>query len=321
MTISATPLINAYQGGTFAFYTSMDYTKQPLDFPEIIQMLKERGLIIEDDNDASEQLKNISYFRLANYLRPMEEDKSTHSYKPNSHFNNAVNLYFFDKKLRALLFTAIQSFEIALRSKLIHHFSMAYGAFWITDRNLFADNKIFTDCFIRIQQEVFRSKEDFIQDHFDKYSNPIIPPVWKTLEVISFGTLSRILCNLKDNKLKKKIAREFNLPQHEYLESWCKCAVAMRNSIAHHSRIWNRKYPLKPKLPSKLNSNWINTSNTEPTKLYAQLCYMVYLQNVIHPENDFKAQLKALLNAHPNVDVTAMGFPSDWKNEPLWRTN
>lgn len=180
----------------------MDYTKQPLDFPRILQMLKDRGLIIKDDNDALGQLKIMSYFRLANYLRPMEQNKTTHIFKPNSHFDNAI-----------------QSFEIALRSKLIHHFSMAYGSFWIMDRSLFVDNKIFTDCSIRVQQEVFRSKEDFIQEHFDRYSNPIIPPVWKTLEVVSFGTLSKIFCNLKDTKLKKKIAREFNLPQHEYLES------------------------------------------------------------------------------------------------------
>ncbi len=33
------------------------------------------------------------------------------------------------EELRALIFTSIQSFEIALRSKLIHHFSLRYGAF------------------------------------------------------------------------------------------------------------------------------------------------------------------------------------------------
>ncbi|WP_233471840.1 MULTISPECIES: hypothetical protein [Bacteroides] len=50
----------------------MDYTKRPLDYPQILQMLKDRGLIIRDDNDALGQLKIMSYFRLANYLRPME---------------------------------------------------------------------------------------------------------------------------------------------------------------------------------------------------------------------------------------------------------
>jgi len=51
----------------------MEYTKQPIDHPQQIQMLKERGLIIKDERQALEQLRIISYFRLANYLRPMEE--------------------------------------------------------------------------------------------------------------------------------------------------------------------------------------------------------------------------------------------------------
>lgn len=319
MTISATPLFNAYQGGTFAFMPLMNYTKQPLDHQQIIQQLKQRGLLIINESDAINQLKIISYFRLANYLRPMEQNKVAHTFKPNSYFENAVDLYYFDKELRALIFTSIQSFEIALRSKLIHHFSLRYGAFWVMNRALFVDNKIFNDCTVRIQQEVFRSKEDFIQEHFDNYSTPLIPPVWKTLEVVSFGTLSRIFCNLKDNKLKKEIAREFNLPQHQYLESWCKCAVALRNGLAHHSRIWNRKFPVKPQLPVKLNGDWIDVSITPKNKLYAQLCSLSYMQNFTHPSNDFKHRLKTLLNSHSNVDVVAMGFSADWENEPLWK--
>lgn len=300
-------------------YILMDYTKQPLYYPEILQLLKERGLIIRDDNEATAQLKIMSYFRLANYLRPMEQNKTTHVFKPNSYFDNAVDLYYFDKKLRALIFTSIQSFEIALRSKLIHHFSMIYGAFWIMDRSLFNDKKIYTDCSIRVQQEVFRSKEDFIQEHLEKYSTPIIPPMRKTLEVVSFGTLSRIFCNLSDKGIKKRIAREFNLPQHKLLESWCKSAVTLRNNLAHHSRTWNRTYPIQPQLPQSLNGDWINPVGVANNRLYAQLCYLAYLQNATHPNNDFKQQLKSLLQVHPNVDVTAMGFPADWENEPLWK--
>ncbi len=296
----------------------MDYTKQPLDHPQIVQLLKSRHLLFNDEPKAIDQLRIISYFRLANYLRPMEQNKITHVYKPNSYFENAIDLYYFDKALRSLIFTTIQSFEIALRSKLIHHFSLKYGAFWMIDRDRFADKKIFSDCTVRIQQEVYRTKEDFIQEHFDKYSAPIVPPVWKTLEVISFGTLSRIFCNLSDNSLKKHIAREFNLPQHKYLESWCKCAVTLRNCLAHHARTWNRIFPIQPQLPRRLNGNWIDSSKAIHTKLYAQLCCLAYLQNEIHPLNDFKQQLKALLQAHPNVDVVAMGFPVDWENEPLW---
>ena len=104
-----------------------------------------------------------------------------------------------------------------------------------------------------------------------------------------------------------------------YLESWIKCAAVLRNYIAHHARIWNRRFPLKPQLPKKLPALWIDESHTERVKLYAQLCYLVYLQNNIHADNTFKQDLFALLEAHPNVDVKAMGFPVNWRDEPLWK--
>ena len=63
-------------------------------------MLKERGLLILDEEQALKELHIISYFRLANYLRPMELGKTTHQFKTNSYFENALSLYYFDKKLR-----------------------------------------------------------------------------------------------------------------------------------------------------------------------------------------------------------------------------
>ena len=104
-------------------------------------MLKDRGLLIQDEEQALKELHIISYFRLANYLRPMELDKTTHQFKTNSYFENALSLYYFDKKLRALVFTAIQSIEIALRTQMIHHVSMKYGAFWFMDNTICEDEK------------------------------------------------------------------------------------------------------------------------------------------------------------------------------------
>lgn len=282
-------------------------------------MLKGRGLIVGDENEAIRQLKIISYFRLTNYMRPMEANKSTHIYKPGSLFENAVDLYYFDKQLRVLLFSAVQSIEIALRSKVIHHLSIKYGAFWFMDEHLSSNQTLFNENLSHIDKELKRSREDFISQHFAKYTSPKFPPVWKTLEVVSFGTLSKLFENFGDKRVKKIIAREFNLPQHLYLENWIKCIAVLRNCIAHHSRIWNRKFPLKPKMPLKLTGMWIDCSSIEQAKLYAQLCCLAYLQNQIHPDNDFKQQLKSLLSAHPNVDVVTMGFPAGWENEPLWK--
>lgn len=297
----------------------MKYSKQPLDYSEILDLLESRGLIIRDKNKAIECLKVVSYFRLDNYFHPMESDKVQHIFKPGSTFDNAMDLYRFDCDLRELIFTAIQAVEIALRSKMIHHISLQYGAFWFTDVSLFRDANIHHKCMEQIRQELKRTREEFIIEHSAKYSEPEFPPVWKTLEVTSFGTLSKLFCNFADNKIKKRIAREFNLPQHLVLESWIKSAVVLRNYLAHHSRVWNRKFPIKPQMTTPLRGNWVIPPVGNYDKLYSQLCYLQYLLNVIRPCNNFSFRLKVLLTEHLNVDTSAMGFPGNWLDEPLWR--
>lgn len=318
-TVSATLPIEQRTRAELLLYIHMLYTKLPLDFPQIIQMLKDRGLNIINDTKAIEQLQVISYFRLANYLRPMEQDKMNHTFKANSYFENALDLYYFDKELRTLIFTAVQSVEIALRAKMVHHISLKYGAFWFTNASLFANNDIHQGCLSQIEQELSRSREDFIQEHFAKYSVPDIPPVWKTLEVTSFGTLSKLFCNLADISIKKKIAREFNLPQHKVLESWIKCIVVLRNCLAHHTRVWNRNFPIMPQMTASLRGAWVTPTGFPLVKVYSQLCCLAYFENHIHPNNDFKPRLQALLKKYPNVDTAAMGFPKNWESEPLWR--
>lgn len=295
------------------------YTKQPLEIQEQIAVLKERGLVFLQEENAISKLKQVSYFRLANYWKPMEQDKMQHTFKPQSTFENALSLYYFDKELRNLLFSSIQTIEIALRTKMIHHVSLRYGAFWFADNTVFANQDIFNKCLDNLQNELKRSKEDFISEHYAKYDEPIYPPAWKTLEVSSFGTLSKLYCNLLDVKLKKEIAREFGLPQHIYLESWIKSLSVLRNCIAHHARLWNRKFPWKPQLPKKLSSAWINNTAIQQEKLYSQLCCINYLLNGFDNSIQFSSKIQLLLEQYPNIDISAMGFPERWREEPLWK--
>ena len=118
----------------------MKYNKQPISIADQISQLKNRGLIIDDEDVARRTLSIIRYFRFANYLRPFEADKANHVFKPGKLFSNAVSLYYFDKELRNIIFTAIQSVEIALRTSVIQHFSMKYGPFWFMDSSLFKDS-------------------------------------------------------------------------------------------------------------------------------------------------------------------------------------
>ena len=295
-----------------------EYTNQALEIEEQIERLEKNGLIIADREQAIRILSIVSYFRLANYWRPMEVDKVKHLFKPNSTFDNALSLYYFDKELRALIFAAIQSIEIALRTKIIHHFSLAHGPFWFMKDGLMKSTKQQEENLSSLSKELSRSKEDFIKEHFQKYTSPAMPPAWKTLEVASFGVLSKLYGNFKDKTAKKKIAREFGVPQHEYLESWMRSIAVLRNCCAHHARIWNRRFSMIPQIPQTMQSAWIENMDFDNTKLYPLLCCVVYWLNGIYADHSFTQKFKLLLKTYPNIDITAMGFPPSWENEPLW---
>ncbi len=242
------------------------YTKQALSISEQIELLKSRGLNIADSSKTAKFLGEVSYFRFVQYLRPMEADKTSHQFKPNSRFEDAVALYNFDMELRDLMFKAIQRLEIALRTKIIQEFSLEHGPFWFFDTSLADDEHKFIENMNSIDRELQRSKEDFIKEHRRNYDKPIFPPAWKTLELASFGTLSKLYYNFCDKKLKKRVARQFNLPQHEVLESWMRSVTVLRNCCAHHSRLWNRYLSTAPQMSASLRGAWVNIEGEMQTK-------------------------------------------------------
>lgn len=297
----------------------MKYSKQPIDIPAQLTLLKQRGMIVNDEDVALKHLESISYFRLASYWKAYEIDETTHQLVPDTQFEDVISLYKFDKELRSIIFTAIQDIEVALRTRIIHYFSLAHGAFWFMDADKFNNRSIFQTCIDNIQAELGRSKEEFLQEHFAKYDAPAMPPVWKTLEVVSFGTLSKLYGNMKDVEVKKKVARSFGLPQYRYMESWMRSITVLRNCCAHHARTWNRRYPAMPQIPQRLPLSWVDVQHIRPMKLYAQLCTLLYLEQSITPNSQVKDKLMKLIDNYPDISLKQMGFPKDWQQQPLWK--
>ena len=296
----------------------MIYSKQPIDLPKQVSILKSRGLVVEDENSAFKYLSSVSYFRLASYWKPFEIDPNSHKLVRGTSLNEVLSLHAFDCELRNIIFSAIQDIEIALRTRIIHNFSLTHGAFWFMDKTLFNDPDIFTKCLANLQNEVSRSKEDYIQDHYKKYDTPSMPPVWKTLEVASLGTLSKLFCNMSDVLVKKKVATSFALPQYKYLESWIRCLTVIRNCCAHHARIWNRRFPWKPQLPQNLPLDWVCTEHVLPMKLFAILSVILYLEQSIICKSPVKERLANLLSNQSRFRLKSMGFPENWQEQQLW---
>lgn len=304
------------------YFFAMRYTKPATTVQEQISLLQQRGMLISDVPNAEHFLSNISYYRLAGYWWPMQADKVNHIFKPGSRFENVIALYNFDRELRILLFDVIERIEIALRSKLIYHLANEFDPWWFEDARHFKNTVNHRASLDSIDRELKQSKDTFIKEHYSKYlTDRRRPPSWKTLEVVSFTTLSKLYANLLPSiKSKDMIAAELNTANHTYLQSWLQSVAQIRNICAHHGRLWNKNLPGRPKLLRKPPAPWLVQVPpvTEHHKIYVHLCCMKYLLDVISPGHHFGSKLTALLAKYPTVDIHALGFNVKWQGEPLW---
>ena len=306
-------------GRFFNFSMKVNYTHKCTLPQELIPLLKKRGLTITDEQKAINYLTNIGYFRLSAYCYPLlEAPKTNQHYKHGATFDLVMNMYRFDRKLRILLFNEIEKIEVAIRSAMSNWISDESGdIFWMTELKHFKNPALFEKRLAFIQSELEKSDEDFIIDFRNNYSNPY-PPAWMIAEIASFGVLCSTFNNLKYKSIKKKVASHFRLPVSVFA-SWMVSLVNLRNLCGHHNRTWNRENPLIPADLKTPAFAWINSSTTDMKRIYYRICIIKYLLFTISPNNTFTQNLISLLEKYPTVDRRAMGFPDNWRLEPLWQ--
>ncbi|MBR5928982.1 MAG: Abi family protein [Prevotella sp.] len=285
---------------------------------DLVRLLQSRGLTVNDTAKAESYIEYIGYYRLSAYMYPLLQiPKEQHRYKPNTSFSQVMMLYRFDKKLRLLIFNEIEKIEVAIRSAIVNAgCEMTNDPFWMTDCRNFIDARKFQHTMDLIDTELRRSREDFIVHFKETYSDPY-PPAWILAEVLPFGVITNIYSNIKTPRIKKRISQKFGL-QVAPFESWLTIIALTRNSCCHHARVWNKQNTIRPMQPIRMFGSWISL-NTDPLRIYFNLCIIKYFLNIISPNNDMKAKLNMLLAAYPGIDSSAMGFPIGWENEPLWR--
>jgi abortive infection bacteriophage resistance protein len=292
------------------------YTKPFLTHRAQISLLKSRGMQFADESKALHLLEQIGYYRFSGYWHPLLADKELHVFKSETTFESVYNLYKFDRELRRLILSELEKIEIAVRTKITYSMSMRYGSFWIEDIALFADGNKHQSTLSKIADELSWSDEEFIVSFRSKYANPL-PPSFMTLEITSFGALSRIYDNLKAGSDKREIAAAFSLPS-KIFASWLHSLVYVRNVCAHHARIWNRCLRVPPLFPRNPYAPWITDKTVSNDRIYYVLSMMIYLLNTVNPGHLFGQKIRALFTKYANVDSRALGFPPSWESEPLW---
>ena len=80
--------------------------KKPTTYQEQLDILKSRGIIIDDPNQCIAVLETVNYYRFTAYFLPFK--RSDGQYCENTQFSRVYRIYEFDRKLRSVLFAALE---------------------------------------------------------------------------------------------------------------------------------------------------------------------------------------------------------------------
>lgn len=298
------------------------FTKPATTFAQQIAHLIAQGMNVPDRALTEHWLRHVSYYRLSAYWLPFENPKTQTGprFRSGTSFDTIVALYDFDRRLRLLVLDAIERIEVAIRGSWAYALAHRGGSHGYLDASLYSDRRIFHENLARLVREVGTSPETYIDHYRRNYDDPAMPPVWMVAEMMSFGQLSRWYSLLEDRALRNAIAQPLALPE-AVLVPLLKHLSTVRNTCAHHGRLWNRGFLIRMKLPNKpvpLAVSLEPLKGNGPAQLYNSLVLIRYLLQQVDPYSTWHVQMKTLLACHPTADLVAMGFPAFWDQRPLW---
>lgn len=259
---------------------------------EQIQLLKSRGLIIDDEAKAKEILLDIGYYRLGFYWNCFECD-GDHNFIKDSKFADVVSLYYLDVDLRELLLKYIYRIEVHFRTQIVYYVSNK-------NRNSptwFINNKVVTskyvESFIKFYDDNFKKNNKPILKHHQKYINDKYAPAWKTIEFITFGGCLKLFKSLKDEEVKKEICSSYNLKRVHIFENFIQTIVYVRNMCSHGGVLFDL---MQPKGIYKIPDNKYSFTDSHSLDSSIKVIRYLLAQISANREKDMFDKLEKLFN-------------------------
>lgn len=219
--------------------------KKWTSYQEQIDILKSRGMIIDDESKAIKYLQNINYYRLSGYsfIFRYKIDEDNHGFKENTHFTDIKELYVFDKKLRLLVLDAIETIEVSLKANIAYIIGQKNSKAPF-DTSIFKLNSRknivkYSEIINTINTQLIRSGEEEFISHHDKNYKDI--PVWVLLEIFTMGNISNLYTILKP-EYAKQISEIYGIKSPYIFSRILYSITLIRNYSSHHARLWNRRF-------------------------------------------------------------------------------
>lgn len=327
----------------------MTYPKPWKTYAEQLDQLIARGILVTDRARALDYLERIGYYRLSGYWFAFRERSGSlvllneagrkpkkikvetvalEHFKLGASFQNAVDLYVFDKHLRLLVLDALERIEVAMRVDISHTLGKLDTFAYLRPELFHREFSMTLDAYSGLSRHhewinkhahlISRSKEEFVRHNKMKYGLPLA--IWIACEVWDFGTLSTLFSCMRESE-QDTIASKYGVSNGRIFATWLRSLNYLRNVCAHHSRLWNRNMVEQPKLPSVAELPWV--ANFETNEHARARCFLLLeiirqLMSKINPGSSWSERMKLHIQsfpelAHLGLNLMGMGVTDDWE--------
>ena len=209
-----------------------------------VEILKNKGLIIDDINKAENILLKENYFFLNGYRHMFMNSASDRTFVTGATFDELYSLFLFDRYSRNIFFKNLLIIENRLKSIISYQLSKKYGykeRDYLNLRN-FDQNperrRRVKDVIEKMKRQIrINTSRHNATMHYAKNYGYI--PLWILVKVLSFGIVCELYSILKEED-KLEVASVFGMSA-EYLEEFLPILSNYRNLCAHEDIVFDHK--------------------------------------------------------------------------------
>ena len=282
---------------------------------EQLDILRSRGLTINDEAQARDFLLRNNYYRISGYSLTLRKNDV---FSKSATFQNIIDIYHFDHELRHILLQYLEVIEVQIKSIYAYEFTKVHGPTGYLDETFFTNQAKHQEIMSKAeQQKIQRLPHEAYLKHFVSDLQQDIP-LWAYVDLLTISDIS-FLYSISEQPIKDSVARAFGLTMNKgsaILGSYMHSMTIIRNLCAHGSRIYNRLFEQKPSLNKKEKMLLRKNSNGEIDN--AHFYGFLLVMKRILPMDKFKEMknsIVSLTKKYPFVRMDYYGFRNDWQQK------
>ena len=304
-------------------------SKQFKNLDEQVEILKHKGLTVNNEGYAKDVLLRENYFFISGYrhLFMKRDDSNKTFYIEGSTFEELYSLFLFDRQFRNILFKNLLIVENNAKSIFSYQLSKKYGYkendyLKVSNFDTSPEKSRQVNDLIRKMKRQVRINGSQHSATMHYISNYGYIPLWVLVKVLSFGIISEFYSILKQED-KIAIAKIYNIDV-ENLINYLSILANYRNVCAHEDILYENK------TQRSINDTvyhillGIEKENGEYVKGKCDLFALLIILRQVLSNEDVKNLILELdrlvenlsMNLHSiSIDkvLDRMGFPKNWK--------